>query len=109
MMRLELHKFHEGAINLMVTKTSASGKGYMNAFYSFEPGVVYRTNDPVVKQWVRGEIPGAEVKTIASSGLRQVLDYYQIQYDKTSCGSCATSKPHYIYNPFHIIEDDKND
>lgn len=105
MMRFELYNFHEGAVNLTVTKTAISGKSIMNAFYMFESGKIYRTHDPIIYKWVKGEIPGAEIKSLASSELRETLEFHNIPYKKIQCSSCAGSKPHYLYNPFHIIEE----
>lgn len=105
-MLAKLYDFHEGAIHFVVPFTSPSGKGQSNAYVTFEPDVVYKTEDPIIQMWFRGEVPGAIANPILSSDLREALSYFNIKYKVNSCGTCSGGKnTHIEYNPFEIIED----
>lgn len=104
-MKFSLYEFQEGALHLVVPKTSKDGKGQTSAYITFEPGQVYETSDPIVINWVKGITPGASQNPVATPHLKQALDYYQVSYDTNKCGTCSSAKPHYRYNPFKVVEE----
>ena len=103
-MKFKLHDFYGGAVERLCIVSRKEG-GYTNAYYTFLPGKVYETEDPVFIQYITGQIGDVKENKIKTADLEAELNSYGVEYKVTKCGSCASAKPHLVYNPFKILED----
>lgn len=104
-MKFALHEFYTGNLSKLVIKSNDNGKGYTNAYKVFEPGKDYITTDPILIQFIKGEIGEVRENPVYTADLQQTLDFYKIPYEKNKCSTCPSAKPHLRYNPFKIIEE----
>lgn len=104
-MKFKLHEFYTGNMNKLVLKSNDNGRGYTNAFVTFEPGIEYETHDPILIKYIEGEVGDPNENPVWTADFQQVLDYYKIPYHKNKCSSCPSAKPRISYNPFKIVEE----
>lgn len=104
-MKFKLHDFYGGAVERLCIVSRKEG-GYTNAYYTFLPGKVYETSDPVFIQYITGQIGDVKENKVKTAELQSELDAAGIKYEQRKCGSCANAKPHLVYNPFKILEDE---
>lgn len=86
-------------------KSAPNGKGVTNAHYLFVPGTEYETTDPVLIEYITGQIGDPRESVVMTQDMKQVLEYYKVPYEITKCSSCPSAKPSLKYNPFKIIEE----
>lgn len=105
-MKFRLHDFYAGNLNKLVLK-SVNGHtgGYTNAYVTFEPETEYETQDPVLIQYIKGEIGEVRENPVWTPEFQQQLEFLNIPFEKNKCSSCPTAKPHIRYNPFKIVEE----
>lgn len=104
-MKFRLHDFYAGNLNKLVIKSVEGGKGYTNAYVTFEPDTDYETTDPVLIKYIHGEIGEVRENPVYTPEFQQQLEYYGIPYEKNKCSTCPTAKSHIKYNPFKIVEE----
>lgn len=104
-MKFKLHEFWTGNMQKLVIKSNDNGRGYTNAYVTFEPDTLYETSDPILIKFIKGEIGEVRENPVWTVGFQQVLDYNKISYEKNKCSTCPSAKPHIRYNPFKIVEE----
>lgn len=103
-MKFALHDFLGGAITRMVYKSNPKG-GVITSHVTFEPDTEYETNDETLIKLIKGEIGDVRQKSLLTSELKQSLIEAHIPYETIKCKTCTGAKPHALYNPFKILED----
>lgn len=106
-MKFKLHDFYGGAVERLCIVSRKEG-GYTNAYYTFLPGKVYETSDPVFIKYITGEIGDVRENKVKTADLESDLKAAGVEYKQTKCGTCAAAKLHLVYNPFKILEDEND-
>lgn len=104
-MKVKLHDFFGGGIRKLCLKSLDGGKGYTNVSYLFEPGKIYEFDDPVLKQFFKGEVGNVNETMVSTPELVSQLKYYGVSYTTKKCGTCSSAKPKVVFNPFVIVEE----
>lgn len=105
-MKFQLHDFIKGNIQRTCQITNPKGNGYTNAVYTFEPGTLYETNDPIFASYIKFEGVGdVREKSLSTPELKEQLELNHIPYESRKCSSCTGAKPHLYYNPFKVVEE----
>lgn len=105
-MKFMLHEFIEGGVTRMIFKTNPNGSGVINSRVTFLPGEVYEATDEKLIKLIKGEIGDIRQKSLLTPNLKETLTSYNVPYTTIRCGTCVGSKPHALYNPFKILEDE---
>lgn len=106
MIRFKLNDIFAGGIERLVFCTADGKPGVAtNKRYTFVPEVEYKVNDPIMAQYIRGEIGDVREKMVLTPQLKSDLDAANIPYETVKCGTCAGAKPKAFFNPFVILED----
>ena len=88
----------------MVMKSNPKG-GYTSARITFLPEEEYETADPLLIQYIKGEVGDCRQKSAVRDDLIEDLKAHDIPYEIKKCGTCATSQPRVLYNPFKITKE----
>lgn len=106
MIRFKLNDIFAGGIERLVF-CSVEGKPGVatNKRYTFVPGVEYKFSDPILTQYIKGQIGDVREKMVLTPQLKSDLDARQIPYEVVKCGTCSNAKPKAFFNPFVILED----
>lgn len=105
-MKFKLLDLFGGAISRVCMCSGQNGKGYTCAHYVFEPGKIYETDDPTLMKYIKGEIGDVMEQPILTDSLKEDLRLGGIKYTVKRCSTCTGSKPHAVFNPFEIIEEE---
>jgi len=104
-MRFKLHDFFGGAIERLCIVSRKEG-GYTNAYYSFLPGKIYETDDPIFIDYIQGKIGDVLEKKASTPDLEAELAAAGVEVVPHKCSTCPTAKPQLWFNPFKILEDE---
>lgn len=103
-MKFTLHKFIRGDVQKTCLISAPNGAGYMNALYTFKPGEVYETNDPIFAAYISYNNMGdVREHSPYTPDLKDTLEAFGVPYESRKCGSCTGAKPQLWYNPFHVL------
>lgn len=104
MIVFRLLPFIGGNIERDVMKTNPDG-GYLSARLSFAPGYNYSAEDPIVIDYIKGNVGDVREKALQTPQLLEELESRGVKYEKKFCQTCSGSNPSLLFNPFEILEE----
>lgn len=105
MIRFKLNSIFEGGIERVVRCTGAKPGLETNKRLTFIPGKIYKCNDPLAIQYIKGEIGDCRETMVLTAALKENLAFHNVEYTVKKCGTCSSSKPKAFFNPFVIVEE----
>lgn len=108
-MKFKLLDFIKGDVTKDCLVSGEVQGHYRTSIYTFKPGQVYETNDPIFAAYISFDgIGDVRTRSPYSQELKETLERLHVPYESRRCSTCAGSKPSLYYNPFVIVNDNED-